>query len=118
MHFKSYADFLKRRDVRNFLLVGLLCSSLGACITTGGGTSTGGGNVSQVQQLAKQACGFLPLAKTVLAIFASGLNTATQVADAVCQAVTSNPMAGGPGKRVRFGRVNGVHVEGTLVKRR
>lgn len=70
-------------------------------------------DLSTAQQLAVQICGFLPTAQTVANIFATGspaLDTAGEVAAAVCQAVNT-PRATGQ-KPV----VAGVIVEGQRVK--
>lgn len=73
--------------------------------------------IAKVQSEAVKYCGFLPYAKTIRDIFASGKLTSTfEVAEAVCSAVENNPMAEGPGKRAKFGRVGKVPVKGRFVK--
>lgn len=82
--------------------------SLGAC-----DKQTGKLDLSGAQNLAVQICGFLPTAQTVANIFATGssaLDTASEVATAVCQAVNTPRSAGA--KPV----VAGVVVEGERVK--
>lgn len=82
--------------------------SLGAC-----DKQTGTLDLSGAQNLAVQICGFLPTVQTVANIFASGspaLDTAGEVANAICQAVNT-PRATGQ-KPV----VAGVVVEGQRVR--
>jgi len=70
----------------------LATSLLGGCATMNG---QGGGPSPQdvvkvVQQIAQNACGFLPLAVTVKDIFAQGqFQSAVEVANAICGAVQS-----------------------------
>jgi hypothetical protein len=75
--------------------------------------STGKLDLTGAQNLAVQICGFLPTVQTVANIFASGspaLDTASEVANAVCQAV--NTPRGAGQKPV----VAGVVVEGQRVR--
>lgn len=70
--------------------------------------------VSSVQSYATQLCRFVPTAATVISIFSgpTGQNVAT-VANAICDAVTTRPLADGPGSRVP--RVAGVRIQGRFV---
>lgn len=94
--------------MRRLVVLAVAMVALGACDKT-----TGKVDLSGAQQLAVQICGFLPTAQTVANIFATGspaLNTASEVAAAVCQAVNTPRSAGQ--KPV----VAGVVVEGSRVK--
>lgn len=80
-----------------------------------GTTSNTGDTVAQVQAIAKQVCGFLPTATTVLNIISGGnsyVQTAESVASAICSAVTSKAALRGA-----VPTVNGVKVRGRFVLR-
>jgi len=94
--------------MKRFLIIGALALSLGACTTTQT-TDT----ISKVQEYTRLACSFVPTAKTVAAIFTTGLTSAFDTATAICNAVTTAPLADGPGDRTP--RVRGVKVEGKRV---
>lgn len=84
-----------------------------ALLLAGCDKSTGKLDLTGAQNLAVQICGFLPTAQTVANIFATGspaLDTASEVATAVCQAVNTPRSAGT--KPI----VAGVVVEGQRVK--
>lgn len=70
--------------------------------------------VSEVQRIANQVCAFVPTAATIIKIFATGLNSAAEMASRICEAVTTRPLADGPGGR--RARVNGVAVQGKFVR--
>jgi predicted small secreted protein len=94
--------------MRSLFMIVVAMFALAACDKT-----TGKVDLSGAQQLAVQICGFLPTAQTVANIFATGspaLDTASEVAAAVCQAV--NTPRGAGQKPV----VAGVVVEGNRVK--
>ena len=58
------------------------------------GSGSGADRVPEVQSLAAEICSFLPTTQTVLAIFGAsqpGLQTAAQIAEAICAAVQSQP---------------------------
>ncbi len=81
--------------------------ALAACQSAGGGV-----DVSQVQKIASDVCRFEPTAQTVLNIFNSGsplLDTASEIASAVCSAINTPRSAGQPPT------VNGVTVQGRRV---
>lgn len=71
--------------------------------------------IKSVQGYATQICGYLPYASAVIGIFNSGYsNDVSTVSNAICNAVTSIPLADGPGDRKP--RVNGVVIKGQFVK--
>jgi predicted small secreted protein len=71
--------------------------------------------VASVRGYATQICAYVPTAATVISIFNSGYGTdVAAVANAICQAVTTAPLADGPGDHKP--RVNGVVVRGQFVK--
>jgi uncharacterized lipoprotein YajG len=78
---------------------------------------TTGGNVAQVQALARQACGFVPLARTVTELFTVAGGTAFAIAAKICAAVENNPMTEGARGGRTVPRVNGVPLEGRFVRR-
>lgn len=97
--------------MRKLLIIGLAAASLVGCqyFTN---KDTGKFDVTGAQQLAVKICSFEPTAQTVLNIFRTGsaaLNTASEVASAVCAAVNT-PRSTGQ-KPV----VAGVPVEGRRV---
>lgn len=73
-------------------------------------------SVSTVQGATVQACKFLPTAATVASLLSSSssISTAASIASAICNAVTSIPLADGPGDRKP--RVNGIVIKGQFVK--
>lgn len=94
--------------MRKIAIIGLAALALTACDKT-----TGKLDLTGAQNLAVQICGFLPTAQTVANIFATGssaLDTASEVATAICSAVNTPRSAGT--KPV----VAGVVVEGSKVK--
>jgi len=67
------------------------------------------------QGYAEQICGYRPVLASAIAIFNSGFSSSIDVvANAICNAVTTLPLADGPGDRKP--RVNGVVVKGAFVK--
>jgi hypothetical protein len=73
--------------------------------------------ISAVQSGTRIACKFVPTVATVAKILAAGnplVDSAKGVADAICNAVTTAPLADGPGDRTP--RVNGVVVKGQFVR--
>jgi hypothetical protein len=74
-----------------------LCLSLGACQTTGGGTSPLPANISQIiaqaRVIAEQVCGFLPVADDVAQIILAAdptYATASTIANAICRPILNN----------------------------
>lgn len=108
--------------MKKILLIGALALSLVGCqtaqdvattITTA--TQTTKEKVKSVQGYATQICSYLPAASSVIGIFNSGYGTdVAAVSNAICNAVTSIPLADGPGDHKP--RVNGVVIKGTFVK--
>jgi hypothetical protein len=95
------------------IAVGALCTALGACVTTEDVNS----KITQVQDFTRIGCSFVPTVTTVAKILAAGnpiVDTASSVADAICAAVTTVPLADGPGDSRP--RVNGVVVEGKFIR--
>lgn len=82
------------------------------------GTPNNGG-VKEVQDMAAKICRFVPTFQTVTDIFLSGsavASTALSVASAICNAVTINPLADGPGAKNYKPTVAGVRVKGSFIK--
>lgn len=98
--------------MKRILIIAALCATLGACVTA----SELDAKISQVQTYTKLACSFIPTVATVAKIFATGgtVDSATSVANAICNAVTTAPLADGPGDRIP--RVNGVVIKGNFVR--
>lgn len=93
---------------------------LGGCVTTGGFTPEQEAQIAAVQAAAVQVCGFLPTVSTITQIVSSfvpgagaGVAVGTQIAQAICGAVTAKGLkkgvAGTP-------MVNGVAVKGQFVR--
>lgn len=106
--------------MRNLMLSAVLCSSFALAGCSGGSALppvSGDTTISQVQQIAVQVCGYLPAAETVAGIVAtftgggSVVGIASEVADAICNAVTSKSAAFG-----RTPRVRGVVLRGRFVR--
>ena len=108
--------------MKKFLIVGVLALALAGCtqtaqdvattITTATQTTTE--KVKSVQGYAVSVCGYLPAAASVIGIFNSNFSSSVAiVGSAICNAVTSIPLADG-GSRVP--KVNGVVIKGTFVK--
>jgi hypothetical protein len=108
--------------MRKFLAVTL---SLSASVLAGCAGQTGIGSTpltgdvlakaKQVQAYAVTACKFEPYLASVVSIINAGAGTTVgAVGDAVCNAVTTLPLADGPGDRKP--RVAGVVVRGKFVR--
>ncbi len=75
--------------------------------------------MSDAQKKAVEYCGYLATAATVADIFLSTnatYQTAEWIGKAICNAVTINPLADGPGAKNYKPHVNGVLVRGTFIK--
>jgi ABC-type Fe3+-hydroxamate transport system substrate-binding protein len=104
--------------MKSILAIGLLALSLSACTTAqdiatniNAVNATAREKVTLVQSYATQLCRFVPTASSVLSIFnASAGDSVSVIANAICNAVTTRPLADGPGDRIP--RVNGVRVKG------
>lgn len=102
--------------MRKFLVAAALVSLVAGCTVT---AQQAGDKVRDVQDAAARACSFIPTVQTVLDIFLAKNNTyqsAGAIASAICQAITINPMAEGPGGR-KAPTVNGVVIRGWYVKK-
>ena len=94
------------------------CLLLAGCGTTGLGSSVSTQQVSakikEVQEWTKTICKFVPTVGTIANILSGGqAMPVTAIADAICNAVTTAPLADG-GRRTP--KVNGVVVKGKFVK--
>ncbi len=102
--------FLAILTLSGFMLLGG-CASLG---TPEGRDAF----IKQVQAIAAQACGFVPLAQTITAILTAGQFTeAFTIANAICSAVTAPPPPGAT-RQARVPMVSGVPVRGHFVTKR
>lgn len=95
------------------------CAKNTAGNATVGGTPAGtqpAPNPSKVRQIVTATCGFLPTLTSVASVISASpfVPAAGAVADAICDAVTTLPLADGPGDRKP--RVNGVVIEGRFVR--
>lgn len=108
--------------MKKFLILGMLGFALAGCttakeiattITTS--TQTTIEKAKEAQGYAVTVCGFLPALASVVAIFNSGFSSSVAtVGNAVCDAVTSIPLADGPGDHKP--RVNGIVIKGKFVR--
>jgi hypothetical protein len=98
--------------MRSVLILCLLF--LAGCASQPPAQSSGG--IKAVQSAAVQICRFLPAAETVANLFLSGnalMMTAEAMANAICRAVTTAPLADGRGRRLA---INGVVIKGRFVR--
>lgn len=122
------------KNVKHLILAGGLAMALAGCQTASSPTAQKiaatinnavqtvkdtAGTVKEKAKIAQtytsQICGYVPLLESAIAVFNSGFsNDAGVVANAICNAVTSIPLADGPGDRKP--RVNGVVIKGNFVK--
>jgi hypothetical protein len=101
--------------MKRFVLIGALM--LGGCATTGG-TVTTAQLISDAQQAATVACGFVPTAATVANIISVGnplISTASAIAQAICSAVAAAPTTAAGKFRGALPTVNGVVIHGRFV---
>jgi len=100
--------------MKKLMLAVALAVGLAGCVSTSG--------VSTIQQTVVAACGFLPTVSTIedlINLNSPALATATQIARAICAAVTVKGGAGGPtarGPGVGPARVQGVTIHGKFVR--
>ncbi len=95
----------------------LLAFALAGCATPGNIANPSG--IKDIQAAAVAICKFLPAATFVSDLLLSGnviASSATSIAAKICDAVTINPLADGPGAKNYKPHVNGVRVRGTFVK--
>lgn len=108
--------------MKKFLILGMLGFALAGCTTAKEIATTITTTTQSVTEKAKETqgyavtvCGYLPALASVIAIFNSGFSSnVAVVGNAVCDAVTSIPLADGPGDHKP--RVNGVVVQGKFVR--
>ena len=109
--------------MKKFILIAALGLALAGCGQTAGDIATSITTVTaSVKEKAQVAqgrattiCGYVPTIATLISIFNSGFsNDVSTVANAVCNAVTSLPLADGPGDRKP--RVNGIVIKGAWAK--
>lgn len=96
-------------------LVLLLALALGGCATGLPSTEDISARAKQIQSYTKLACSFVPTVATIAAIVSKGGSAGiTEIASDICTAVTTAPLADGPGDRIP--RVKGVVVKGKFVR--
>jgi hypothetical protein len=104
-----------------FLAIGLAALTLGACAQTvsdGPKTPAVRNAVSTVQDYTRTACGFVPAAATVNALFVRN-DVASDViglASQICAAVALNPMTEGPRGGRTVPKLKGVPIHGKFVR--
>lgn len=101
--------------MRKGILIGALALGLGGC-ATGGVPSPGQitEGAKQIQQYTRLFCSFVPTVATVAAILSSGTSAPFSIiAQDICAAVTSVPLADGPRRQPR---AYGVAIKGSFVK--
>lgn len=113
---------MKGTKMKKILIIGAMAFTLVGCqtaqelatdITTV--TQNTKEKVKSVQGYAVSLCGYLPAAASVIGIFNSGFGSSVStVGNGICDAVTSIPLADGPGDHKP--RVNGVVIKGQFVK--
>lgn len=101
--------------MKRFVIAAALASTLAACGTTGGlPTSTEiNDKVKQVQQITSTACKFIPTVSTIVSIFSKSAGSAFSVASDICAAISTAPLADGPGKPGAYShgvRIRGKHI--------
>lgn len=98
--------------MRKILMAMTCCVLLSGC-ATGGNVD---GTIAQIQATARSICSFVPTVETVAKILAGGtaIDTASGIANAICAAVTTRPLADGPGDGKP--RVRGVIIKGQFVR--
>lgn len=106
----------------SIIIAGIAALTLAGCAGSVGTTPTLPGTPapqpSKVKTAILQGCGYVATIESIAAIISASpfVPAAGAVADAVCNAVTTLPLADGPGDRKA--RVNGVVVDGYFAKRR
>lgn len=112
----------KSLAIAGVLMISMAVSGA-SCVTNSGSVPppTTPPTVSAVQQAVLNGCKYVPTATTVAQIIAAVaggggaiINTVGGIAQAVCDAVTNNPLADGPGDRLPV--VAGVKVRGKFVR--
>lgn len=98
--------------MKKTLLAIVVCAPLAACVTSADVEN----KISEVQGYTRLACSYLPTVATIAKIIAAGgaVDSAAAIGGAICNAVTTAPLADGPGDRIP--RVNGVVIRGAFIK--
>lgn len=92
---------------------------LGGCGTTG---TVSPENLTQtakqIQTYTRTICAFVPTIATIATIISQGAIPVTQIAQDICAAVTTAPLADGPNPQQRsVAQVSGVVISGRFVRR-
>lgn len=96
--------------MKRILLIGCLVLAGCATVPNSADIST---KAKEIQGYTKLACSFVPTIQTIVSIINAGAGAAISIANDICAAVTTAPLAdGGP----RQAKVNGVVVRGRFVK--
>ncbi len=99
--------------MRKILLMCAASIALAGCVTA----KDAADKVAEVQNSAKMICGFVPTLATVTALFSTDIGRSVGEWGAViCNAVTTNPLADGPGPANYKPVVNGVTIKGKFVR--
>jgi len=112
--------------MKKIILAAVCCIALAGCgsipsVTPQQANNAAGqvvATVKTVQSYTQQVCKFVPTAATLISLFNSGAGgTVSAISDAICNAVSTNPLAEGdvPGY-YKAARVNGVVIKGKFVK--
>jgi len=97
----------------NLIFLGATVLTLSGCVTT----KEAADKIAEVQSTAKTICGFVPTAATVVALFNTDAGqTVAGWGAVICNAVTNNPQADGPGPANYKPVVNGVRIKGKFVR--
>lgn len=98
--------------MRKILFALVLTVPLAACVST----QEIDQSIAEVQAYTRTICKFVPTITTVAKIIASGtvVDTTSGIANGICNALTTAPLADGPGPRGAYYR--GVLIVGTRVK--
>lgn len=99
------------------IMVGALCLGLGGCVSSVGQLLPNDitSRAKEIQTYTKAICAFVPTISTVAALITQGTSlTVTGIASDICTAVTTAPLADGPGDRKP--RVGKVLIKGKFVK--
>jgi hypothetical protein len=95
--------------MKKLVLLGAL--ALAGCATPGsvGEVST---RAKEIQELTRTICRFVPTIGTIASILSAGSAPVIAIANDICLAVTTAPLADGPG---RIPKVRGVVIKGRFV---
>lgn len=115
----------KSLAITGLLMIGMAVSGA-SCVSTSGSVPLPSGppSVSSVQQTVLSVCKYVPTASTVAKVIsavvggAGGniINSVGGIAQAICDAVTNNPLAEGPVPGYHTPTVAGVKLKGSFVK--